>query len=378
MEKLLQPYEGSEPYVFVSCCHNDADKVSLIFQRLQNEGINIFYNQDGDFRADLSDNVVKHIKNCQRFIAFHSKNSKNSAYCKNEVSFACRCHQKVISVYLDSVELSLGVQMAVHQFPAINFYEYKENEFENFYSELLNQIKSSSVSLGDSVTNTVGIVTGDDAVSTVNIKKFTVPTSVIASGAVVATGLICSFAPEIFKAAKNFFKGNNSSKPKSSKLVPAVESHRPVKTNPLRCASPYEGNKPYAFISYSHDDLNVVLEILSKLQGGGLRFWYDAGIQHGSEWDECIAEHICSCECMVAFHSKNSNRSPHCKNEISFLNFKGSDKKILSVYLDNVELSIGTQMNINRFQAIKFYDYQQKENFYSALIESPIIQTCLQ
>ena len=387
MKNLLPTYEGSKPYVFVSYSRKDSDRVFPIIQHLQTEGINIFYKQDDDFIEDLTDNIVKRILNCQCFIAFHSNNSKNSVRCKNEVSFACRCHQKIISIYLDDVELSLGVQMAVHQFPAINFYEYEESELENFYLELLSQIKSSSSSLTNDSPSVYGVagigMKSDWATAGHAILSAAGTVSAGSIGSAVAKGVgladaISSIIPNPFKVVKKFFSGKKNPKTKSSEYISAVESNLFAENNPLEYASPYEGNKPYAFVSYSHSDLNIVLEILNKLQVNGLRFWYDAGIQHGSEWDECIAEHISSCECMVAFHSRSSNRSPHCKNEISFLNFKGTDKKILSIYLDDVKLSKGTQMNINRFQAINFYGYQQKENFYSTLIKSPIIQTCLQ
>ena len=39
MESPLKPYEGAEPYVFVSYCHKDSEKIFAILQKLQSEGL---------------------------------------------------------------------------------------------------------------------------------------------------------------------------------------------------------------------------------------------------------------------------------------------------------------------------------------------------
>ena len=58
---------------------------------------------------------------------------------------------------------------------------------------------------------------------------------------------------------------------------------------------PYEGDKPYIFISYAHADDDAVLPIVSDMHRRGYNIWYDEGIEVGSEWQECIASHSCRC-----------------------------------------------------------------------------------
>ena len=55
---------------------------------------------------------------------------------------------------------------------------------------------------------------------------------------------------------------------------------------------PYEGTAPYIFISYSHRDLDRIRPILQGLADRGYRFWYDEGIDPGTEWPESIADHL--------------------------------------------------------------------------------------
>ena len=49
---------------------------------------------------------------------------------------------------------------------------------------------------------------------------------------------------------------------------------------------PYEGDKPYIFISYAHADDDAVLPIVSDMHRRGYNIWYDEGIEVGSEWQE--------------------------------------------------------------------------------------------
>ena len=66
------------------------------------------------------------------------------------------------------------------------------------------------------------------------------------------------------------------------------------KTGVTRVA-PYNGNEDYIFISYSHRDMDTVLPILARMKQAGYRFWYDEGIDPGSEWPESIADHLSRC-----------------------------------------------------------------------------------
>ena len=79
---------------------------------------------------------------------------------------------------------------------------------------------------------------------------------------------------------------------------------------------PYEGKRPYVFISYSHRDSETVLNILAKLNGRKLRFWYDEGIPAGSDWPKNIELHMRGCAAVLFFLSKTALASPNCFSEI--------------------------------------------------------------
>ena len=68
--------------------------------------------------------------------------------------------------------------------------------------------------------------------------------------------------------------------------------------------TPYEGSKPYIFVSYAHADSKDVMRVITDMHDKGYRLWYDEGIEVGSEWPECIAEHLQGAHLMLAFISK--------------------------------------------------------------------------
>ena len=46
---------------------------------------------------------------------------------------------------------------------------------------------------------------------------------------------------------------------------------------------PYEGSRPFVFISYAHRQSDAVLDTIRILHEKGWRLWYDEGIPAGSD-----------------------------------------------------------------------------------------------
>ena len=79
----------------------------------------------------------------------------------------------------------------------------------------------------------------------------------------------------------------------------------------------YNGSKPFAFISYSHDDLDTISEYLDAADEN-YRFWYDEGIKSGAEWVEEIGNKIFDCDIFIVFLSKSALTSHYIKDEITY------------------------------------------------------------
>ena len=94
---------------------------------------------------------------------------------------------------------------------------------------------------------------------------------------------------------------------------------------------PCDGSQPYIFISYAHANEQAVHEVLESLDQRGFRFWYDEGIEAGSEWPESIARRLSGADLVLAFVSNAYVRSDNCRKEIHFAISKGSRQSASSL-----------------------------------------------
>lgn len=133
-------------------------------------------------------------------------------------------------------------------------------------------------------------------------------------------------------------------------------------------------NMPFVFISYAHLDNDVVMPCIDMMKRNGINLWYDEGIEAGSEWPEFIAEKVVSCNKFVLFISKSYLNSQNCKRE---LNFAISRKKnILSIFLEDVILSPGMEMQLGTYQAIYRKRFGNVAAFHSSLCKEDFFNTC--
>ena len=79
---------------------------------------------------------------------------------------------------------------------------------------------------------------------------------------------------------------------------------------------PYEGGRPFLFISYSHRQSAQVVDTIRILHDRGYRLWYDEGIPAGSDWPANIARHMQDCAAVVFFLSETALASPNCFSEM--------------------------------------------------------------
>ena len=139
-----------------------------------------------------------------------------------------------------------------------------------------------------------------------------------------------------------------------------------------RCSVvPYEGEKEYLFVSYSHKDPELVFPILEKLDKDGYRIWYDEGIIPGSEWPETIADHLKNSAAFVCLVTKNFLESKNCLRELNFALKK--QIPFLSIMLEDVEMSSGVEMQLSVNQAILKYLLPTDELFYEKVNSTRIL-----
>src|SRR5271165_4489601 len=113
---------------------------------------------------------------------------------------------------------------------------------------------------------------------------------------------------------------------------------------------PYGGEEPYVFASYAHRDGAAVYSELRALHDQGLRIWYDEGIEPGSEWPENIGRALQGSSFFLVFMTPAAVESRNVRNEIDFALRRG--KPFLAIYLEDVQLPPGLELQMGNIQAI--------------------------
>ena len=136
---------------------------------------------------------------------------------------------------------------------------------------------------------------------------------------------------------------------------------------------PYEGDKPYIFVSYAHADNDKVLPVLSDMHRRGYNIWYDEGIEVGSEWQECIASHLADAHLVVAFISNAYMRSDNCRREMHYAQSKKI--KTINIFIEETALTPGMELQIGNIYALMKYTYPSDEYFYEKLYGAPLLNS---
>lgn len=136
--------------------------------------------------------------------------------------------------------------------------------------------------------------------------------------------------------------------------------------------TPYEGTEPYIFVSYAHVNSPDVMRVAADMHSRGYRIWYDEGIEVGSEWPECIAEHLASAHLMLAFISEAYMKSDNCRREMHYALSKRI--KVINVFLEQTAMTPGMEMQIGNIFALMKYTMDEKV-FFDKLYSAPLLNS---
>ena len=123
--------------------------------------------------------------------------------------------------------------------------------------------------------------------------------------------------------------------------------------------SAYAGNESFIFVCYAHENADTVYPDLRWLHDQGVNIWYDEGISAGKNWRAEIGDSLLKADYFLFYISKASLTSEHCRREINLALDEG--KKIIPVYLEEVELTSDLKVGLSPIQALvrTSLDYSQ-------------------
>lgn len=130
----ITPYEGNQPYIFVSYAHKDADIVYPIVEELNRRGYRVWYDDGIAPGNEWPEDIAQHLDGCHLAISMLSPRYIVSDNCRRELTFALSKRKSFLAVFLEPTELSLGLEMQLSAQLCVMKYNYTEEE--SFYKKL--------------------------------------------------------------------------------------------------------------------------------------------------------------------------------------------------------------------------------------------------
>ena len=112
----------------------------------------------------------------------------------------------------------------------------------------------------------------------------------------------------------------------------------------------YQGEEPYIFVSYAHEDSGVVYPEIQWLKDQGFNLWFDEGISPGHAWRTELGQAIEKCSLFLFFVTPTSVASAHCEREVNYA--MDQNKPLLVVHLEATQLPTGLGMSLSSIQAV--------------------------
>ena len=107
------PYEGKNPYIFVSYCPDDWNLISPLLEQMATDGYCVWYDENSRNQEDWQDRVGSHIEDCSTVLVFVTGSYGQSHDCRSELLLAMKCRKKILPVVLEDVPIPKGLQMQI-------------------------------------------------------------------------------------------------------------------------------------------------------------------------------------------------------------------------------------------------------------------------
>ncbi len=127
----------------------------------------------------------------------------------------------------------------------------------------------------------------------------------------------------------------------------------------------YRGDEPYIFVSYAHEDSDLVFPEIQWLKDQGFNIWHDEGISPSSEWHTELTESIENSNLFLYFITPRSVTSDHCQREVHYV--IDHKKQLLTVHLEETQLPPGLGLSLSSIQAIMCHELDHQDYRFKLL-----------
>ena len=126
----FRPYEGDEPFIFISYAHKNSDQVFPILEKMDAAGYRVWYDDGIAPGSEWPEYIAEHLNRCSVVVAFVSQASIDSPNCRREITYALSKQKPFLGVILEKTQMSPGMELQLAAQQCILRYNYRtENEF---------------------------------------------------------------------------------------------------------------------------------------------------------------------------------------------------------------------------------------------------------
>lgn len=136
------------PYVFISYAHANSDVVLPTVQALKGSNINVWYDEGIVAGSEWPEFIAEKVVSCSKFVLFVSDAYLKSQNCKRELNFAISRKKEILTIFMEPVNLSPGMEMQLGTYQAI--YRTRYPSAEAFFASLCKEPFFNECRIGES------------------------------------------------------------------------------------------------------------------------------------------------------------------------------------------------------------------------------------
>ena len=138
----------------------------------------------------------------------------------------------------------------------------------------------------------------------------------------------------------------------------------------MQChVGPYQGNKPFIFISFLPQDAAIVYPIIERLDMEGCRVFYDDGNMDR----DAVLKKLLNCKVCIAALSGKASLDHSFREEITFAL---SAKKVIPLVLAEFDMRPSLRLFLECTNGINVYGYRDEEMAYQAIFGQKDLAEC--
>jgi len=143
------PYEGDEPYIFVSYSHKNSTDVFSILKPLFNEGYRFWYDEGID-PGDRWETIEKHLQKAALMLLFLSPEAVKANWVRREIDFADKENMRIVAIHLRETKLPSDIVVLLD---SVQMIHYNRELSKSFYMKMKKGLpsKTKNASMYESV-----------------------------------------------------------------------------------------------------------------------------------------------------------------------------------------------------------------------------------